>query len=85
MASYDILETNVTAVTTDTAANQKNAIMQQTNMEWLPCICHVLELVMGVLMTRFKEVKDGRNFQVSPEQLYGACLHGSHTYFLIND
>ncbi|CAN0054138.1 unnamed protein product, partial [Laminaria digitata] len=56
MASYGITEAEVTAVTTDTAANQKNAIMKHTDMEWLPCICHVKELVMGVRMRSFSEL-----------------------------
>ena len=52
MATYDITGSNVIAVTTDTAANQKCANMQHTNMQWLLYICQVLELVMGVLMKR---------------------------------
>lgn len=56
MTEYDIDEEDVTVVTTDTAANQKNAIVVQTNLEWLPCICHVMELVMGVLMKRLSGV-----------------------------
>ena len=56
MVRYDIREEDVTAVTTDTAANQKNAIMVHTNMAWIPCICHVMELVMGVLRRRLNKV-----------------------------
>ena len=58
MASFNIPEVNVTVVTTDTAANQKNVITKYTHMDWLLCMCHVLELVMGVSMKGFSQVLD---------------------------
>lgn len=57
IGEYRISNGAVTAMTTDTAANQKNAIMQHTQMQWLPCICHVLELVMGILVKEMAEVR----------------------------
>ena len=58
MATYDIPETNVTTVTTDTSANQKRAIMQHTNMQRLRFMLHVLELAMGVLMRAYEPVRN---------------------------
>lgn len=56
LLDYGIAQDNVTAVTTDTAANHKTAILDHTGMEWLPCICNVLGLVMDVLIKHFAEV-----------------------------
>ncbi|CAM9836230.1 unnamed protein product, partial [Sphacelaria rigidula] len=57
MAQYNIRQEDMTVVTTDTAANQKNAIVVQRKMAWLPCICHVMDLVTGVLMKRLSKVR----------------------------
>lgn len=75
MASYGITEAEVTAVTTDTAANQKNAIMKHTDMEWLPCICHVMELVMGVMMRSISEVLDSAMFRSFDQKLSTSMVY----------
>lgn len=60
---YGIDQENVTAVTTDTAASRKTAVLDHTGMEWLPCIGNVLELVMDILIKHFTEV---RGYVVNP-------------------
>ena len=64
LIDYGIAQENVTAVTTATAADQKNAILAHTSMEWLPCICDVLERVMGILIKHFAEVRGLENLGV---------------------
>ena len=57
LMEYGICQEDVTAVTTDTLAKQKTAVLDHTGMEWLPCISSAMELVMDILIKHFAEVR----------------------------
>lgn len=56
LRDYCILRSNITAFTSDTAANQKKAI-HLMGVPWLACSNHVLELSTGVV-AKHPEVKE---------------------------
>lgn len=47
---------DVTAVTTDAAVNRSDPGHSCTPMAWLPCICHMMDHVMKVMMEELAEV-----------------------------
>lgn len=49
LEEYDIDPSDVTAFTSDTAANQKVAV-RKMGVPWLACTCHVFQLTSAVVM-----------------------------------
>lgn len=65
LKDYGIGEECVKTVTVDTAAARKAVIVNCTNMEWLTCSAHVIELVIGIFIEYFKTcAKDERRSQL---------------------
>lgn len=51
LTEFSIEQQNVAAVTTEAEATGREVIDKLTSTPWLPCICYMMDHVMGVMMT----------------------------------